>query len=153
MRALLRFLRGRSDAWPLDAFFGRFANRTLILHDGLTLEWLTELLKVGGGGGHFRLNIRQPSGPHPTPIEWVVHHDILPLQLPLPLVCAVGTDRIDIRHLRVRGRVCHPADIAWILDDMRTRGRRHATLQRKDGTLHPSCDLPVDDNAYEIDCG
>ncbi|MDA8389924.1 MAG: hypothetical protein M0Z76_04190 [Gammaproteobacteria bacterium] len=153
MRAFLQLIRERSDARRTHAFFARFANRTLILHDGLSLDWLTELLKLGGGGGHFRLNVAQPPSRHPTPIEWVAYHHILPLQLPLPLVCVIGTGRIDIRHLRTRGRICHPADIGWIIDDMQARGRRHATLQMEEGVLRASAGLPVDDNDYEIDFG
>jgi hypothetical protein len=118
---VLRILTGRPPADPRARrvlFFQRYRARTLIVHTGLTIDWLEELLKQGGGGGHFRIDARLTPARTPTPVEWVVHGFILPLGLPLPLIARVSDDSIGIRHLVRHGAVCHPTDIAWILEDM-----------------------------------
>ena len=110
-----------------------------------------ELLKLGGGGGHFRIDARQALDTR-SPVSWIMHRFILPLAVPRPLLCAIEGDVIAIRHLLTRGgRTCHPADIAWILSDMRTRGRCHATLKRRATGLEACAGISCDDNAYEID--
>ncbi len=148
----MRMYAARRDARLLDRFFARYQGRTLIVHQGLALDWLEELLKLGGGGGHFRIDARQPPGRH-SPVSWLAHRFILPLDLPLPVLCDVGPATIAIRHLRVAGRPCHPADLAWILEDMRVRARVHATLSRRAQELVTDLGLPVGDNAYEMDLG
>ncbi len=148
----MRMFARRRDARLLDQFFARYQGRTLIVHQGLALDWLEELLKLGGGGGHFRIDTRKPPGRH-SPVSWLAHRFILPLDLPLPVLCDVGPTTIAIRHLHSAGRPCHPADIAWILEDMRVRARVHATLSRHSHELVADLGLPVADNAYEMDLG
>lgn len=148
----MRILAKRRDARLLDRFFARYQGRTLIVHQGLTLDWLEELLKLGGGGGHFRIDTRKPPARH-SPVSWLAQRFILPLDLPLPVLCDVGPTTIAIRHLQSAGRLCHPADIAWILEDMRLRVRVHAMLSRHPGGLSTDRGLAVCDNAYEMDLG
>ena len=50
-----------------------------------------------------------------------------------------------------QGRLCHPADIGWILDDMRHKSRRHALLSDASWELNARHELATDDNACEID--
>ena len=148
----MRILEDRRDHRRLDRFFARYRGRTLIVHQGLAIDWLEELLKLGGGAGHFRIDVRRAMDPR-SPVSWVAHRFILPLDLPLPVLCDVGPAAIAVRHLRTAGRLCHPADIAWILDDMRERSRVHALLSRGTQRLAQQWGLAVDDNAYEIDLG
>ncbi|WP_297396032.1 hypothetical protein [Acidiferrobacter sp.] len=152
MKALTRMFADRRDARLLDRFFARYQGRTLIVHQGLTLDWLEELLKLGGGGGHFRIDTRKPEN-RDSPVLWLAHHFILPLNLPLPVLCDVGPATIAIRHLHCAGRLCHPADIAWILEDMRVRARVHAALSRDSHRLVTRLGLAVGDNTYEMDLG
>ncbi len=152
MKAVMRMFAQRRDQRLLDRFFARYQGRTLIVHQGLTLDWLEELLKLGGGGGHFRIDIRQPPGRH-SPVSWLAHRFILPLDLPLPVLCDVGPTTIAIRHLRSADRLCHPADIAWILEDMRVRARVHARLSRHSHRLTADMGLAACDNTYEMDLG
>lgn len=152
MTGIFRTLARRRDQKRLDRFFARYTRRILIVHQGLTLDWLEELLKIGGGGGYFRIDARQPLDEQ-SPVSWLTHRFILPLNIPLPLLCDVGTDRLTVRHLRSRGYLCHPADIGWILDDMRNKARFHATLHREPAQLISQHGLAVEDNAYEIDFG
>ena len=86
-------------------------------------------------------------------MSWLAHRFILPLNLPLPILCDVGPATITVRHLHSAGRLCHPADIAWILEDMRVRARVHATLSRHAHRLTAARGLAVGDNAYEMDLG
>ncbi len=148
----MRALAARRDGRRLDRFFNRYRGRTLLVHRGLALDWLEELLKLGGGAGHFRFDARKPLDTK-SPVSWVVHRHILPLDLPLPVLCDIGPDTVAVRHLLAKGRLGHPADIAWILDDMRGRRRVHATLARQPEGLAARPGLPIDDNAYEIDFG
>lgn len=148
----MRVIAGRRDRRRLDWFFSRYRHRTLIVHQGLALDWLEELLKLGGGAGHFRFDARKPLDTK-SPVSWLVHRHILPLDLPLPVLCDIGPDRIAVRHLLTKGRLGHPADIAWILDDMRGKSRVHATLIRETGGLTARPGLACDDNAYELDFG
>lgn len=150
MTGIFRALARRRDQKRLDRFFARYARRVLIVHQGLGLDWIEELLKIGGGGGYFRIDARQPLDEH-SPVSWLTHRFLLPLNVPLPLLCDVGTDHLTVRHLQSRGRLCHPADIGWILDDMRKRTRFHATLRREASQLISQHGLAVEDNAYEID--
>jgi len=140
----------RRDRKRLDRFFTRYAHRALIIHGGLTLDWLDELLKVGGGGGYFRIDAR-PSADPQSPVSWLTHRFILPLKLPLPLICDVKEHHIAIRHLHTRRGICHPADIAWILDDIRHKSRAHAILHRETGALLCEKGMPPEDNDYEMD--
>ncbi len=148
----MRAITVRRDRRRLDWFFSRYRGRTLIVHQGLALDWLEELLKLGGGGRHFRFDARKPLDTK-NAASWVVHRYILPLELPLPVLCDVGGDTVAVRHLLTRGRLGHPADIAWILDDMRNKSRVHATLIREARHLATRPGLPVADNTYEIDFG
>ncbi len=152
MIPVLRALAIRRDQKTLERFFARFAGRTLIIHKGLTIDWLEELLKLGGAAGHFRIDAREAAD-RKSPVLWITHRFILPLELPLPLLCDIGEEHIAIRHLQSRGRLGHPADIAWILDDMRTKSRRHALLVKTGGQLIARHELPADDNAFECDFG
>ncbi len=148
----MRMYARRRDGRLLDRFFTRYQGRTLIVHQGLTLDWLEELLKLGGGGGHFRIDARQGLDRR-SPVSWIAHRFILPLPLPLPVLCDVGPAIITIRHLQSAGRLCHPADIGWILNDMRTRDRVHATLSRRSHELCAQMGLALSDNAYDTDLG
>lgn len=150
MISVLRALAARRDQKTLRQFFARYAGRTLIIHKGLTMDWLEELLKLGGAAGHFRIDARQAAD-RKSPVLWITHHFILPLELPLPLLCDVGKDCIAVRHLRSQGRLGHPAEIGWILDDMRHKSRRHALLVETRGRLVAQRELPPDDNAFEWD--
>lgn len=152
MASVLRALAARRDQKTLERFFARFSGRTLIVHKGLTLDWLEELLKLGGGAGHFRIDARQPPD-RKSPVLWVTHRFILPLELPLPLLCDVGAEEITVRHLLSRGRLGHPADVAWILDDMRGKSRRHGLLVKTGAQLVAHRELPVEDNAFDWDVG
>lgn len=152
MIPVLRALATRRDQKTLERFFARYAGRTLIIHKGLTMDWLEELLKLGGAAGHFRIDARQASD-RKSPVLWITHRFILPLELPLPLLCDIGKDSIAVRHLRSQGRLGHPADIGWILDDMRHKSRRHALLVKTGGRLIARRELPADDNAFEWDLG
>jgi len=149
---IFRALMHRRDRKRLRRFFARYAGRTLIVHQGLAIDWLEELLKLGGGAGHFRIDARHPLDGK-SPVLWVTHRFILPLHLPLPVLCDIGKDAIQIRHLMSRGHLCHPADIGWILDDVRYKSRRHAVLTSASWRLIARYELPVSDNAYELDFG
>jgi hypothetical protein len=158
---LLHILRGRKAEYDRAVrqrrFFQRYSGRTLIVHAGLTIDWMEELLKVGGGGGHFRIDTRLPPTKPPTAIEWIVHEHVLPLGLPLPLLMQVSPGLVRIRHLQQHGVVRHPADIAWILDDMGDAsaggGRVHATLRVDGSALRVERGIPPEDNAVETPYG
>jgi len=131
----------------LTRFLERYRNRTLIVHQGLDPQWLEELLKSAGGGGHFRVDARRRPGRDPTPVEWLVHEHVLPLGLPLPVLVRVDEDGIRIRHLLRKGRTVHPSEILWMLDEL--GARHHALLRPAPGGLQAIPGLPVDDNQVE----
>lgn len=149
MRTLLSALTGQRD--PARRFFERFAGRSLIVHAGLSLTWLEELLKQGGGAGHFRVDTRHSPGPRPTPVEWLVHAHVLPLALPLPLLLKVDAGRVQLRHLQRYGGVCDPGEIGWLLDDMAKRGRAHAVLYFENGGFRTQRGIAVEDNDYDLE--
>ncbi len=125
-------IRARYSApWLRKAFFERFSVRTIVVHDGLRGEWIPKLLKVGGGVGHLRFDLRQVLSQLPTALEWVVRQHILPLSLPAPLLLKVGPATILIRHLVRHSAVCDPAEIARIRDEI--DGRFHVTLHSEPG--------------------
>lgn len=149
MRTLLSAFTGRRE--PARRFFERFAGRSLIVHAGLSMVWLDELLKQGGGAGHFRIDARRPPGPRPTPVEWLVHTHVLKLALPLPLLLKVDRDRVRLRHLQRHGGVCDPGEIGWLLDDMAKAGRTHAVLYFENGGWRAEPGIAVEDNDYDIE--
>ena len=134
---------------PQDAFFERFTERTVLVHQGFPDQWLEQLLKQPGGGRHLRLDIRLQTGADPTPVEWFVHQHLLPLDLPLPLVAQVGRDEVLVRHLVQRSRPLHPAELNWLLNEIGYR--YHYRLQRQHG-LQPVAGMDVRENEldYEI---
>ncbi|MHB1566498.1 MAG: hypothetical protein ACYCXG_07240 [Acidiferrobacter sp.] len=154
MQGFLRVLGERHDARRLHRFFSQYKGRTLIVHNGLAIDWLEELFKLGGGAaGHLRINVTRLQRSKPAPVEWVVHEFLLPLQLPLPLLCDIGPVEIQVRHLTIRQHLCHPADISGILDDMRRQSRCHARLKAAGHRLIAQHELPPDDNRYDIETG
>lgn len=129
--AVLPFLKPRPERL-LRQFRERFSGRSLIIHAGFEENWLKELLKQPGGGGHFRLDTRPMPCPRPTPIEWFVQEHVLPLSLPSPLFCRVDADQVLLRHLRRGTHVVHPSEIAWFAEELETR--HHFRLELTD---HP----------------
>lgn len=147
MWAWWKKLRERRRAERLaHEFFRKFAGRTLIVHAGLGVSWIEELLKLGGGGAHFRIDTRGPASRPETAVEWLVRNAIVPQALPLPVVVLVDPNRLRIRHLRDGKHVCHPASIAWILEDIRDRNRVHVELVYVDGRFTATRPLAIDDN-------
>lgn len=126
-----------------QAFAARFAGRTLLVHAGLSPGWLAELLKEGGGGAHFRIDVRPRTDGPPTPVEWVVRRHILPLACPLPLLVKVGADCLYLRHLTRGGAAVHPSEIAWMLDELPQRA--HWTLRLGD-EVRAEPGIPLADN-------
>lgn len=147
---LFQSLKRRRDRKRLERFFTCYAGRTLIVHQGLGIDWLEELLRSAGAAAHFRIDTRPLPGPE-TPVSWVATHFIASLNLPLPVLCDVGSETIQIRHLRSRTHLCHPAEIAFILDDMRRQKRRHVLLVNTHDSLITHRELPLDDNGFELD--
>jgi len=117
----------RRPARQLTQFRARFTGRSLIVHRGFPEEWLGELLKQPGGGGHFRLDSRQLPASQPTPVEWLVQNHVLPLDLPQPLLLCIREQDILARHLDRGGRAVHPSEIAWFLEEL--EDRHHARLR------------------------
>lgn len=131
-------------------FFERFRDKTIIVHDGVSLGWLSELYKEPGGAGHFRFDVRKPVDAKPTPIEWVVHQWVLPQGLPLPALLKVAKDRIEVRHLVRDGHVVHPSEIYWMLKEL--AGRNHLCLTPDDKGFRARTCLPahVNDVQYDV---
>ncbi|HKL78760.1 MAG TPA: hypothetical protein VJ985_10435 [Gammaproteobacteria bacterium] len=160
---MFRLLRNRLRGAPAPvdrrrAFFDRYADRTLIVHQGFPEGWLGKLVHEPGGGGHFRIDVRQPPfGPDAPsralyPVQWLVREHILPLKLPLPLLVKVeGTDHLRARHLRRHGGVCDPAEVAMILDDMTQRP--HALLLPEAEGFSVDWVLDTEDNRVETPYG
>lgn len=153
MRGFLHRLGEHRDTRRLHRFFSQYKGRTLIVHNGLAVDWLEELFKLGGAAGHLRINAARLSGSRPTPVEWVVREFLLPLNLPLPLLCDIDPGEIRVRHLTIRHHICHPADIGGILDDMRSLSRCHARLTADGHRLMTRHELASDDNRYDIRIG
>lgn len=147
--ALASLFKKTDDSSLQDRFMQRFTGRTIIVHDGLSIGWVGELHKEGGGGGHFRIDVRNPPGTPPSPIEWVVHRWILPQHLPLPLLVKVEPEQLLIRHLTRNDKPVHPSEINWMLGEMPERV--HLVLRPSGPGFLPERKLPVSDNHVEFD--
>lgn len=138
-------LFGPRPAQQMERFRGRYTARSLIVHQGFAGDWLEELLKQPGGGGHFRIDSLPLPRRRPTPVEWLVQTHILPLELPQPLFLDVREDAILARHLTRGGHPVHPSEIAWFLEELDRR--HHARLAfTGDGGLQVQRGLPEQDN-------
>ena len=104
-----------------DRFLTRFAGRTVIVHAGLSIGWVSELLKEAGGGAHFRIDARRSPSRRPTPIEWVVHHQLLAHKIPVPFLVKVDGQHLLIRHLMRNDMPVHPSEIYWMLGEFPER--------------------------------
>lgn len=142
MRFFLR--RRQGPKWLRQQFLDRYAGRTLIAHAGFPPQWLRELLKQPGGGGHFRLDVRHIDHRHPSPVEWFVRDHVLPLKLPLPLLIRVTEEQILLRHLTRADKPVHPGEIQWFLEELDTR--HHLSLSISDDDFVPGTGIPLDDN-------
>lgn len=142
---------GKKPAAPLERFIERFGGRTLIVHEGLSIGWVAELLKEAGGGGHFRFDIRNVPSRPATPIEWLVHNHIAPLQLPLPLLMRVETSCLQLRHLTRNGKIVHPSEIYWMLRELPTRA--HWVMHLKKGQIVAQAGIAPEDNRVDFDLG
>lgn len=127
----------------------RFAGRTIIVHNGVSVGWVSELHQEAGGGGHFRIDARRLPSNKPTPIEWVVATAVLPHNLPLPLLIKVEPDALLVRHLTRHGTVVHPSEINWMLGEM--PGRVHLVLRPGGQGFVPKRVLPVSENDIDFD--
>jgi hypothetical protein len=128
----------------LSRFLARYVGRTLIVHAGFPSDWLEELLKQPGGGGHFRIDSRQAGSSDPTPVEWLVRRHLLPLELPLPLIVKVTPEGLYVRHLTRGGEAVHPGEIYWLLDEIEER--YHARLVVEGGSLRTEFGIDPADN-------
>jgi len=159
LRNIRKRLRRAPDAESLrQGFFDRYAGRTLIIHQGLPEGWLGKLVHEPGGGGHFRIDVRQPAFRADVPmrelypVQYVVREHLLPLKLPLPLLVKVeDRDHLRARHLRRHGGVCDPAEVAMILDDMTQRP--NALLVPDNGGFAVDWVLETEDNRVETPYG
>lgn len=121
----------------------------MIVHAGLTPGWVEELLKEGGGAGHFRFDVRPAPGRRPTPIEWLVHGQLLPLGLPLPFFFRVEDAGIRLRHLVRNGAPVHPSEIAWMLRELDTRYHAFVDLSGEAPRVRRA--MAESDNRVEFD--
>lgn len=130
-------------------FLARFANKTIIVHAGLSMGWVSELHKESGGGAHFRIDARRAPGRKPTPIEWVVHHHILPQHLPLPVLIKVEGECLLVRHLVRNDAPVHPSEIYWMLGEFPARA--HLILSAGGKGFAVKRGIAVSDNAVNYD--
>jgi hypothetical protein len=140
---------GRRPGGEWERFRARFAGRTVIVHAGLTPGWVEELLKEGGGAGRFRFDVRPAPGRRPTPIEWLVHTQLLPLGLPVPFLFRVEADGVRLRHLVRNGTPVHPSEIAWMLRELDTR--YHAFVHFSGKSRRVTRGMSERDNAVRFD--
>ncbi len=143
--------RQQAMADMLGPFFDRFSGRTVIVHCGLDVRWLTELLATGGGGRHLRFDLRHAQSRPVSPLEHVIQRLILPLALPLPLILRIDPDAILVRHLLRSGTICDPSETAWILDEIGTRF--HAALRRDANGMRLERSLPPEENSFSLPAG
>lgn len=136
----------RSPERQLQRVRARYRGRSLIVHRGFPGEWLEELLKQPGGGGHFRLDSRALPAPHPTPVEWLVQTHVLPLELPQPLLLRFREEDVLVRHLERRGRVVHPSEIAWLLEELDARHHARLRFAPRSGAVEVVRGIRVNDN-------
>lgn len=140
----------RSDSARLrERFLQRFACRTIIVHHGLSIGWVAELMKEAGGGAHFRIDARLLSAKRPTPIEWFVRRHLLAHELPLPLLVKVDGERLLVRHLVRNGMPVHPSEIYWMLGEF--PDRRHLELTVSGDGFAMVRGMDVDDNFIDFD--
>jgi hypothetical protein len=132
-------------------FLQRFAGKTLIVHAGLSIGWVSELNKEAGGGAHFRIDARNLPNHKPSPIEWVVQHHILPQHLPLPLLVKVDGERLLIRHLSRNDAPVHPSEIYWMLGEFPHRA--HLILSVGGQGFAVKRGMPVADNDIDYNVG
>ncbi|APZ44254.1 hypothetical protein [Acidihalobacter ferrooxydans] len=128
----------------LERFLNRYTGRTLIVHAGFPPDWLEELFKQPGGGGHFRIDSRQLNTGRQTPVDWLIRRHLLPLELPLPLIVKVTPAALFVRHLTRAGTAVHPSDIYWFLEEIDTR--HHVRLRVDGGALRAETGLDPADN-------
>ncbi|WP_369573350.1 hypothetical protein [Acidithiobacillus sp. IBUN Pt1247-S3] len=133
----------------LDRFFTRFARRSIIVHAGFAEGYFGELLEQPGGGGHFRVDLRIAASTPPSPMDWVVHKQVLPLELPVPLLIQVDEDCLYIRHLVQGKSTGHPSEILWMMDAIRER--YHARLLRSGASLLVERGMDTSDNRIDYD--
>jgi hypothetical protein len=143
LRAIIALFR-RPPPRLLERFFERFVGRTVVVHRGLSAGWVGELQKEAGGQAHFRFDVRRAPGRRPTPIEWVVHREVLPHELPLPLLMRVEPDGIRLRHLVRSGRPVHPSEIRWMLGELVARHHLFLRATRRGLAAEPG--MSVEDN-------
>ena len=138
-------------------FFDRYAGCSLIVHQGFPEGWLGKLVHEPGGGGHFRIDVRQPAyrgdpPRRPAPVQWLVREHILPLGLPLPVLVKVEErDHLRVRHLRRHGGVCQPEEVAMIYEDI--AARPHALLLPEDDGFAVDWGINLEDNRVDTPYG
>ena len=123
----------------------------MIVHAGMTVGWVSELLKEAGGAGHFRFDIRQQIGSKPTPIEWVIYQHVVPLQLPLPLLIKVEKENLYLRHLIRNGKPVHPSEIFWMLKEFPKNAHRVLRVSGKSFIAEDG--MPISENTIDYDAG
>ncbi len=136
----------RQPERQLERFRARFAGRNVIVHRGFPGEWLEELLKQPGGGGHFRIDSRPLPTRRPTPIEWLVQTHLLPLDLPYPFLLGVREECALVRHLTRGMHTVHPSEIAWFLEELEERHHARLVFASEPGRVEVHRGMPMNDN-------
>ena len=140
----------RSDRAGLrDRFLARFSGRTVIVHAGLSIGWVSELVKEAGGGAHFRIDVRRPPSRRPTPIEWVVHQQLLPHKIPVPFLVKIDGQHLLIRHLLRNDMPVHPSEIYWMLGEF--PHRCHLKLSAAGQSFIATRGISIADNEVNFD--
>lgn len=153
-------LRPPRQAELRAGFFARYPpGASLLVHAGLPDGWLAKLVHEPGGGGHFRIDTRQPayraSPPprRPMPVHWLVRAHVLRLGLPLPLlVRVVEGEGLLVRHLRRHGGTCDAAEVGPLYEDMGKRPH-FRLIPDHGGGFHAEAVLDMADNAMDTPYG
>lgn len=127
----------------------RFNGRTLIVHSGVSEQWLRDLLKQPGGAGFFRIDLRVQTDDRPSPVEKFVQDQLLPLELPLPFMAKIDHDSVYLRHLTRNGELVAPSEVAMIYTEIETRHHLRLSIEKAKTESFPGMELDNNDISIE----
>ncbi|NOT16695.1 MAG: hypothetical protein HOP20_01340 [Sulfuriferula sp.] len=131
-----------------ERFLQRYAGRAIIVHTGVSIGWVSELIKEAGCGQLFRIDARNQPSRRPTPIEWVVHQHLLKHHLPTPFIVKVIDETLWIRHLVRNNMPVHPSEIHWMLSEFPDNYHLKLTVAGAGFTVERG--MSINDNAINL---
>lgn len=136
---------------PLDVkqLLARLDGKSIILHSGFPPDWLPELLRQPGGGGHIRINLSLQNNKNPTALEAFLYRHVVPLPGAIPGMVKIEQENIFIRGLIRAEQWMHSYEAGDLLNEINQRFHYRLDFSQATPRVEVGLDLNQNDILYD----